>query len=396
MKPSGPASSQSATAAAEAGLEVAARKLWFDYHDAIEREDWSGGDLTAYLKEMGQSLPADREKRELLKAPMELANGGLVESVVVERFSDPEGLRFNLRSTGAFSGVRRVAVQSVRVAGSLFEGFDYALLARNVNCIFCHADFDNVDRVSGQIVDAEQDPIVLKIPNGKIAYNHSEVAEIIFDTVEFQDPSIAGDSAATPEMPAAAPNELSEEDTAKVLQYLEELDKANDEEEDTGFNEERQRLVAELGGIGPGAAPLIEQALQEGNPESAPYCLAGLMMANPARGTRVATQTVEIHGSGSVRKMAVDLLAWKDPQAHAATLTRAAQDPQGHVRLAALNGLREAASPSAVHTLATALNDEVPQNRGTAILGLGEIAGRPFATLEEAATWYRNTYSPGK
>jgi cytochrome c551/c552 len=28
-----------------------------------------------------------------------------------------------------------------------FDGFDYAVLANNINCIFCHTQVDSVDRV---------------------------------------------------------------------------------------------------------------------------------------------------------------------------------------------------------------------------------------------------------
>ncbi len=139
-----------ATAAAEAGLEIAARELWFNYYDALESEDGSGGDMMEYLEAMEQSIPADGARHELLEVPIELANGAIIESVQVERFSDLEGVLFTLRSTGMFGDVRRVAVQSVRIAGSLFEGFGFALLARNVNCILCHADFDNVDRIRNE------------------------------------------------------------------------------------------------------------------------------------------------------------------------------------------------------------------------------------------------------
>ncbi len=262
----------------------------------------------------------------------------------------------------------------------------------------------NGSRVSGQIMDAQTEPIVLKIPNGKISYSHSEVAEIILDGAEFQAEAIAGNTAAfnaaLTNMPVASGKPLSKEDTARVLWYLDELDEVNKEEqarcEDTGLGEERKKLVTGLGGIGPGAAPLIESALQKGNLENAPYYLAGLMSASPSRGAQVATQAVDTHGSGSMREMAVNLLAQKDPKAHVATFTRAARDAQGSVRLAALNGLRDAANSAAVPALAAALDDSVRQNRQTALLGMGELAGKSFKTSEEARAWYRDEYRPGK
>lgn len=47
------------------------------------------------------------------------------------------------------NGDSHVAEEVLRIGGKPYEGFRFALLANNVNCIFCHARFDNVTRYYG-------------------------------------------------------------------------------------------------------------------------------------------------------------------------------------------------------------------------------------------------------
>lgn len=77
--------------------------------------------------------------------PWELPGVGAVVSLTLARTDDLTGTLLTLRSTGRVNGRTRTAVQTVRVAGQLFEGFEYAVLANNINCILCHADIQPLD-----------------------------------------------------------------------------------------------------------------------------------------------------------------------------------------------------------------------------------------------------------
>lgn len=135
-----------ATEAADAGLEFAAAMLWGEYLDTNPAGDGTSGTLTDYRAFLDEIL-VDGETIDLLASPRTLAGASEVETLQVTREDADGGINFTIQSTGRSRGVRRTAVQQSRVGGSAFRGFEYALLANNINCIMCHADFDNVRRV---------------------------------------------------------------------------------------------------------------------------------------------------------------------------------------------------------------------------------------------------------
>ena len=51
------------------------------------------------------------------------------------------------------------AQQVYTVEPADFDGFDFAVLANNINCIFCHTNVDNVERIYGTDPDAEYDRV---------------------------------------------------------------------------------------------------------------------------------------------------------------------------------------------------------------------------------------------
>ena len=68
------------------------------------------------------------------------------------------------RGLGIVNPVLNRAVQQVyTVEPEEFAGFDYALLANNVNCIFCHTQVDSVDRWFATDLDAEDAPGRVKV-----------------------------------------------------------------------------------------------------------------------------------------------------------------------------------------------------------------------------------------
>ncbi len=75
-----------------------------------------------------------------------LGNGTRIDNVSVTRALN--GQDFIVQSTGSSGGVTMTSVAGGRVGGQPFSGFGYAVLANNINCIMCHATFDNVDRVN--------------------------------------------------------------------------------------------------------------------------------------------------------------------------------------------------------------------------------------------------------
>lgn len=136
---------------AEAGLALAKSKLWSEYvnwacTDPVKKAGDIGSRLTytTYLNQLG--LP-DLGSMNVVQG-YHVDQNQRVDSVVVKRQDQVGAVVLTVASTGSFSGGSRQTIRTVyRVEGELFKGFDFAILAKNVNCIMCHANIDNVDRV---------------------------------------------------------------------------------------------------------------------------------------------------------------------------------------------------------------------------------------------------------
>lgn len=77
--------------------------------------------------------------------PRELDGGALLTNVSLSRCDDLSGTDIRITCTAFLNGHSRTMTQSVRVGGELFSGFEYAVLANNINCILCHAQFLPLD-----------------------------------------------------------------------------------------------------------------------------------------------------------------------------------------------------------------------------------------------------------
>jgi hypothetical protein len=78
----------------------------------------------------------------------------LVTNVTVARTDNLNGFNLMINATAQVGAQSRTAQQSVTVGGSPFVGFDYAVLANNISCILCHAEFTNVN------LDNNTDPLL--------------------------------------------------------------------------------------------------------------------------------------------------------------------------------------------------------------------------------------------
>ncbi len=159
-------------AAATATADLVAQELWNQF------VEWSGGEagrldqFRTFLESAASPLPSplqpgatllDDQNRDLGMtdngAPVDatdlVAAGGasawsglVMEQVQLRRRDFPLATDLELTvtaSTGDAAASRRRRVRQVfTIGGEIFAGFQYALLSNNVNCIMCHAEFDNV------------------------------------------------------------------------------------------------------------------------------------------------------------------------------------------------------------------------------------------------------------
>jgi len=136
-----------ATEAAEAGLDLAVGVLWENYLATDPAGDGTSGTAIDFLGYLDNLVPNGNAAPQPLVGTTNLGNGTNIQSVQVSRVDDPLGSSITVTSIGASQGVQRTVSQEFRVGGQEFGGFEYALLANNVNCLMCHASFDNIDRV---------------------------------------------------------------------------------------------------------------------------------------------------------------------------------------------------------------------------------------------------------
>ena len=96
--------------------------------------DWDGD---------GQFEINDPEDLIASDDPRLLDSGAMITGLTVARTDDVTGTTLTLTATAEIGGRTRTATQTMRVAGQRFAGFQFAVLANNINCILCHAHFDN-------------------------------------------------------------------------------------------------------------------------------------------------------------------------------------------------------------------------------------------------------------
>jgi len=77
--------------------------------------------------------------------PRAFTSGGEITELTLARTDDITGSMLTLRATAKIGEATRTAMQTVRVSGQRFAGFQFAVLANNINCILCHAEFRSLD-----------------------------------------------------------------------------------------------------------------------------------------------------------------------------------------------------------------------------------------------------------
>ncbi len=136
---------------ADAGLAIAKAKLWTDYVNSTQTSPPKAagviGDRQSYIAYLN-SLPLADLGSYKVAQNVSLGENQFVDSIMVTRLDQPGATVLTVSSIGRGDGNASQTVSAVyRVEGEPFKGFDFAILAKNVNCIMCHATIDNVDRV---------------------------------------------------------------------------------------------------------------------------------------------------------------------------------------------------------------------------------------------------------
>ena len=119
--------------------------------DGNER-DFNGNGTFEINAQMTNHSPT--EAPLLINTVQHLSSGARIKSVAIDRVDDVTGVMLTLRATAEIGPEddptktqRRTAMQTIRISGAHFAGFQFAVLANNINCILCHAQFMPLDQV---------------------------------------------------------------------------------------------------------------------------------------------------------------------------------------------------------------------------------------------------------
>lgn len=154
--------------ACKAGIDVAIERVWNQY---LETNGNTTGNLASYRVFINALLPTNEDlNHNGIKDgeewdfngdgdfdvndplayvspgdPLRLAGGAEITQLNIERSDDLTGSTMIIEATARYNGESRSARQTIRISGELFEGFEYGIMANNINCILCHAQFHNLD-----------------------------------------------------------------------------------------------------------------------------------------------------------------------------------------------------------------------------------------------------------
>ncbi|HIB53287.1 MAG TPA: hypothetical protein EYO39_00435 [Nitrospirales bacterium] len=142
--------------AAKGGIDIAVEQFWGNFWETIGN---TTGNLASYRDYLDDLIAPPPEGDE--SAPVSLSNGpsaisydnpiilagvSRVTGLSVTRRDDATGSDLTFRAVGSSQQRSRTLVQTVRIGGAPFSGFDFAILANNITCILCHTEIDSVER----------------------------------------------------------------------------------------------------------------------------------------------------------------------------------------------------------------------------------------------------------
>ncbi|MEZ6196017.1 MAG: hypothetical protein R3F20_09885 [Planctomycetota bacterium] len=131
----------------ERRLEVGMAEVWRRYLESRDGSPRGLEDFRRFLDELGIGDAKGRRVRSAFLLSL-LGEESRIEAVEVIRSdeADRSTLRFVLSARDEAGRPEEIESDWV-ITGEPFRGLDFALLARNVNCVMCHAHIDNAARV---------------------------------------------------------------------------------------------------------------------------------------------------------------------------------------------------------------------------------------------------------
>jgi len=252
----------------------------------------------------------------------------------------------------------------------------------------------NGKKLNGKVIQYDQDPFYLKMSAGKMSFSHKEVKEVLFDQTTFESNKFAQTGTRTSSTVVAEP--FTQEEILRFQRLMDSLEYVNNEEEESGYNEERQKIVASLARMGKNAGPYLVDELEKGNPQNVQYVLRALVGASRNLGLQKAVQLSENARSGEVRITALALLGEANVRRYADVIERGLNDPQGLVRAEALRQLGTIPGVDKAQKMVSFLEDKSSAVRIAAWNSLNQITGESFETAPKWNDWFNSQNTNAK
>ena len=155
----------------KAGIDIGIERIWHQY---LVSNGNTTGNLASYRVFIDDLLPCDEDADgdgipDMASEPLVVVDPSeprlfgpddlpeevrpQVTDVTISRRDDANGILLTLMSAAQTGSETAGAAQTIRISGEPFSGYAYAVLAKNINCILCHAGFRALDLESNSDPD---------------------------------------------------------------------------------------------------------------------------------------------------------------------------------------------------------------------------------------------------
>ncbi len=162
---------------ARSGVDLAIKRLWDDYLETSGNTTRNWASYKYYLNSLGipinedlnfngvkdpdetgngngifETYPAGYDTRgwALLQNPVQVIDPhtnqplGTIESVHIARYDEWTRAILTITSTASRNNINKTAVQVITIGGKLGSHTEFAVLANNISCVLCHAEFQSL------------------------------------------------------------------------------------------------------------------------------------------------------------------------------------------------------------------------------------------------------------
>jgi HEAT repeats len=246
--------------------------------------------------------------------------------------------------------------------------------------------------LSGTIVDPDANPVVIKIPGGKVRIDRDSFSDLLLEeeTALVEESREALEIQSYEETDEKSGNvlELDGEVVIRFNAYMDKIVPSEHADEDMSMTPERQHDFNQVVEMGPTVTPLLANKLAKKSGNGQVVALRAIEAIDGKKGEKLARSLAGKHANAEVREESLRILARSRSEKNAAVFESALKDTQGNVRAAAVESLGKSKDPKQVPNLVAALGDPVPSVRNAAEKALAKVVpDQKFKTEKEWRKW---------